>query len=230
MSSSPGTKVQTAESVRTRASSRPMPTAVTKKPATTSHRCGRRPASRSAPAEATRMPIVAGVSRSPVEIALKPRTSCRNTEIVKNDPCSTSHWIVCVPRPRFAVLFLKSRVCSSGSRPARSAARRCRKNQARMATPISDEDPDGGDAALRDHDGAADREVLTRCEPPVRPGEQDAEHEEEEAGRGEDRADDVEARGGPVPRRVGEPARQPDDRRDHDAPAGRTRRASRRPS
>ena len=68
--SSPGTQVQTAECALTRASSAAMPRLVIRKPAMISHRCGWRRANRSAPAEAARMPMVAGVSISPVLTAL----------------------------------------------------------------------------------------------------------------------------------------------------------------
>ena len=76
-SSSPGTQVQKAEWALTSASSKIMPTTLNRKPTMMSHRCGCRRANRSAPAEAARMPTVAGVSISPVSIALKPLTSCR---------------------------------------------------------------------------------------------------------------------------------------------------------
>ena len=69
-SNSPGIHGQMPEFALTRTSSKIMPTAVTRKPAMISHRCGCRRANRSAPAEATRIPIVPGVSIRPVLIAL----------------------------------------------------------------------------------------------------------------------------------------------------------------
>ena len=69
-SSSPGIHRQMPACARTRASIKIMPTAVTRKPAMISHRCGCRRANRSAPADATRMPIVPGVRISPVLMAL----------------------------------------------------------------------------------------------------------------------------------------------------------------
>ena len=69
-SSSPGIQVMMPEWARTSVSSRIMPAAETANPAMISCRCGRRRANRSAPAEVARMPTVAGVSSSPVLIAL----------------------------------------------------------------------------------------------------------------------------------------------------------------
>jgi hypothetical protein len=74
---SPGIHVHTPECARTRVSSKIIPTAVIRKPAMISHRCGCRRANRSAPADATRMPIVPGVRISPVLIASYFQTSCR---------------------------------------------------------------------------------------------------------------------------------------------------------
>src|SRR6516165_8997023 len=76
-SSSPGIHRQTPACARTRVSSKIIPAAVITKPAMISHRCGCRRANRSAAADATRIPIVPGVSTSPVLIALYPSTSCR---------------------------------------------------------------------------------------------------------------------------------------------------------
>ena len=69
-SSSPGTQVQKVEWALTSASSKIMPTTLNRKPTMMSHRCGCRRANRSAPAEATRIPIVPGVRIRPVLIAL----------------------------------------------------------------------------------------------------------------------------------------------------------------
>ena len=69
-SSSPGIHRQMPASARTRTSSKIIPMAVVRKPAMISHRCGCRRANRPAPAEAARIPIVAGVSIRPVWIAL----------------------------------------------------------------------------------------------------------------------------------------------------------------
>ena len=69
-SSSPGTELRTPESVRTSASSRPSPAVAARKPAMTSRRCGCRLANRSAPADDSRMPAMAGMSVSPVRMAL----------------------------------------------------------------------------------------------------------------------------------------------------------------
>jgi hypothetical protein len=69
-SSSPGTQVQNAEWALTSVSSSTMPATLNKKPTIMSHRWGCRLANRSAPADAARIPIVAGVSSRPVLIAL----------------------------------------------------------------------------------------------------------------------------------------------------------------
>jgi len=66
----PGIQLRMPECARTRPSNSAVPTTVRKKPAMISDRCERRFASRSAAADAARMPIVAGVSSSPVLTAL----------------------------------------------------------------------------------------------------------------------------------------------------------------
>ena len=67
---SPGIHRQTPAFALTRSSSRSMPTAVIRKPAMISHRCGCRRANLSAAAEAARIPIVPGVRTRPVLMAL----------------------------------------------------------------------------------------------------------------------------------------------------------------
>ena len=67
-SSSPGIHRQMPACARTRTSSKIMPAAMIRNPAMISHRCGWCRANRSAPAEAARIPIVAGVSMRPVWI------------------------------------------------------------------------------------------------------------------------------------------------------------------
>lgn len=114
-----------------------MPTAVIAKPTRMSQRWVCRLANRSAIAEAMRIPAVAGVSTSPVLIALYPRSCCRNTEMTKNEPCSVSHWMSCVPRPRFAVRLRNIRSATSGTLSFFSRERRCRRNQATIATPMA---------------------------------------------------------------------------------------------
>ena len=88
---------------RTRASSRPRPTTVPVKPTRISSRWGCRLAMRCAIAEDSRMPMVAGSSTRPVWIAEYPRSCCRNTEITKKEPCSTSHCRSGCTSPRFDV-------------------------------------------------------------------------------------------------------------------------------
>ena len=68
-SSKPGANVQNPDWLRTRTSSKTRPTAASRKPATISDRWVWRRANRSAPAEVARIPMVAGVSSSPVLIA-----------------------------------------------------------------------------------------------------------------------------------------------------------------
>jgi hypothetical protein len=65
-SSSPGIHCQMPAWARTRTSSEIRPRAVARNPAMISHRYGCRRANRSAPAEAARIPMVAGVSIRPV--------------------------------------------------------------------------------------------------------------------------------------------------------------------
>lgn len=114
-----------------------MPTSVVVKPARTSSRWEWRLAMRCAMPDEARMPIVAGTSMSPVWIAENPRSCCRNTEITKKTPWSTSHCTVCVTSPRFDVLFLNSDGETSGARPWRSRACAYRKKTARISAPTA---------------------------------------------------------------------------------------------
>ena len=70
MRKSPGTKLSTPDVELTSASSSAIPAAVSAKPDRISSPCGRRLASRPAAAELSRIPAIAGVSISPVWIAL----------------------------------------------------------------------------------------------------------------------------------------------------------------
>ena len=146
----------------------------------------------------------------PVCRASRPRTSCRYSGIVKNTPIRMRFCENRPTRPARRVGILTRSRWTRGSLPARSR-RRCHATNAQIRTA-----PAAITNGVRENPNGVDRRVLRQDQAPG--GRlQDAQHDQPEAGGGQDRSDDVEPRLRARARRVLDvPDHREDAEHDHD--------------